>query len=375
MTDIINDLNGSLTVPRLAAVVAVLVLGGVVTGFVTGSAQETAPSATGILDRAEQRYETAESYSSVVSLNATYNNGTEPVQRSAKVRVQYRQPDSYRMELLAPTQYNGTVAATNGSVAWVAGGTGTAVVESLNASHQDMLADANVSAAIDRLKENATISKHNTTTVDGNRMYVLSVAPENESYDASAMVWIDADDYRVHKITTEGEKDGTRLSATMRVESTQFDVSIHESTFQPPEDRTVVFASLNRTEYDSLDAARTAVDFPVATPTLPAGFTAGEIVVSTQDEQSTVVASYENETASVHVVQSERNPLPQFDDEVDTETVELDTVTASYARLRDTGAVYWQTDNRTYGVTGDHSKTVLVDVAASIVGEASHTED
>lgn len=366
MTDIVSDTSGGLTWPRLVAVVGVLVLGGVVTGFVAATDSSSAPSATEIVDGVEQRYDTAESYTSVVTVNATYENETDTVERSARVRVQYRHPDNYRVEVLGPEEYEGTVAATNGSVAWVGRDVGTTLVRPLNESQQDLLATANLSAAIDRLRENATISKRGTATIDGTETYVLDIRPNNESYDVNATVWVDTDDYRIHKMQTRGTKDGQTVSTTMQVESTSFGVSIHESTFQPPQDRTVVLASLNRTTYDTLDAASDAVSFPVAMPDPPAGFTAGEAVVSQQGEDTTVVATYENETTTLLVVQSERNPLARLTDEPDAETVDLGNQTASYTRMRDTGVVYWRADGRTYGVAGDLSRDDLTAVAASM---------
>lgn len=346
---------------RLATVIAVLAVAGVAAGVMI----DTSPSGDEIVDRVGDRYDSADSYTSTVGVTVQYTNESGTVERSGRARVMFSQPDSYRAEVLAPERLNGTVAATNGSVAWVTRPAGTTIVRSLNETQQGWLERVNVSAALDRFEDHAEVTREGTATIDGTETYVLSVRPQNESYDVNATVWVDTEDYAVRQLRTTGEHNGTTVTATVRYESISFDVSIHESTFQPPADRSVVLAGLDRTSYDSLAAATDDVSFPVATSSLPDDFEETTVVLSERGDSQTLVVSYENETDRIAVVRSQRNPLSRID--VDTESVTVGDVDASYLRTRDTGIVFWRTDNRTYAVAGSVSRESLVSVAESLV--------
>lgn len=357
-----KDANGrGVTWPRFLAVAAVVVLAGVAAGVVLDPAE---PGADEIVDGVEERYDGADSYTGVVVVEATYDNGTDTVERTARVRVQYKDPGKYRVDGLGPEKLNGTVAATNGSVAWASGPGTTPVVESLTSNQTELVEQVNVSAALDRLQEDATISKRTTTTLDGEETYVLDVVPKNESYTANATVWVDTDDYRVHKIEAVGAKDGKTLRTTMRFESFDFGVSIHDSTFKPPADRAVVSASLDRTEYDSLADARANVDMAVETPAVPSDYAVDRVLVSEQGERATLLVTYENESDQLAVVQSERDPLSGVD--TDGESVTLGNATGQYQEISDTGVVYWTTDTGTSAVVGSSDRDTLVSVAQSI---------
>jgi outer membrane lipoprotein-sorting protein len=345
---------------RVGAVLAVLLLAGGAAGMMA----ESGPTADAVLDRVEERYDAAESYAGTAVLSATYENETTTKERSARAQFQYEAPGNYRVEVQAPEEYNGTVAATNGTVAWVQRPAGTTVVRPLNDTQQEWLDRVTVSAAVDRLEENASVSRRGTTTLDGEEVYVLDVTPDNESIDAGGTVWVDTDDYRVHQIRTEAQHNGTTLTATVRYESVTFGVSIHESTFQPPTDRSVVIASFDRTDYESVAAAREDVDFDVATAEPPAGFETGEVVAATQNDATTLSVTYTNETDRIAVVQSEQNPLSRIDAE--TETVTVNGHDAEYIERDEGGVVFWEADGLTYAVAGSVDKETLIEVASSL---------
>jgi outer membrane lipoprotein-sorting protein len=356
-----SGLRGLVSV-RLVAIVSVLLLAGVGVGMAFTAPAE--PTADGIVTGVEERYDDADSYVGTVEISATYENESGTYDRSATARVQSLAPDRHRVEVLAPERYNGTVAATNGSAVWVARGAGTAAVQPLNATQQDWLSRANVSAAVDRLRENATVEKTGTATVDGHETYVLAVTPDNESYDANATVYVDTDDYRVRKVEAVASHDGETVRTTMHFRDFTFGVDIHESTFQPPTDRSVVVASLDRTSYDSLDAAAADLNFSVATPTVPADFAADRVVVSRYGEDATLTSTYTNGSDTIAVIQSERNPLSRLD--TDGETVTVGSVEATYVEVRDAGVVFWEADGRTYAVAGSVDRSTLVGVADSV---------
>jgi outer membrane lipoprotein-sorting protein len=346
---------------RVAIVAAVLLIAGAGAGMVL----DTAPSGSEVVDRVAERYDSADSYTSTVAVDVTYANDSGTVERSGRARVLFSQPDNYRAEVLAPDELNGTVAATNGSVAWVTRPAGTTVVRSLNETQQGWLEDLNVTAALDRFQERADVTRQGTTTIDGTETYVLSVRPANESVDANATVWVDTDDYDVRQLRTTGTHNGTTVTTTVRYERISFGVSIHESTFRPPTDRSVVLAGLERSSYDSLAAATDDLSFPVTTAAVPSGFESSSVVLGERGDSQTLVVTYENETDRIAVVRSQRNPLSRLD--ADTESVTIGDANVSYLRARDRGVVFWRANNRTYAVAGSVDRDTLVSVAESLV--------
>jgi outer membrane lipoprotein-sorting protein len=346
----------------MVALTSLLLLVGVGAGVIF--AQPAGPTTDEIVTGVETRYDDADSYAGVVEVAATYENESGAYDRSATVQVQYLAPENHRVEVLAPEKYNGTVAATNGSAVWVARTAGAAAVQPLNATQQDWLSRANVSAAVDRLREDASVDATGTATVGGEETYVLQVTPDNESYDAEATVYVDQDDYRVLKIEAEATRDGETVSTTMRFRDFTFGVDIHESTFQPPSDRSVVVASLDRTSYDSLDEAREDLNFSVATPTLPADFSEERVVVGRYGDDATLTSTYTNGSDTIAVVQSERDPLGKLD--TDAENVTIGDTDAKYLEARDTGVVFWRADGQTYAVAGSVDRATLLAVGESI---------
>lgn len=361
MTDTEGTRGGTRVWVLVVAALAVLA----VSGIAAGLAAQTGPTAESVLDGVEQRYDTAESYTGVVVTEGTYDNGTETVTRTAEVRVQYAAPDDYRAEVLAPGDAEGTVAATNGSVAWTRRAGGATLVRPVNDTRSEWLDRVNVSATVDRLREDATVTYEGTETRDGVETYVLGVEPDNESDDASATVYVATDDYRVEAIESVARHDGTQVTTTTRFESFTFGVDIHRSTFQPPTDRQVVVAASERTTYESLAAADEAVSFAVETPDLRDGFSLQEVAVAEGGGQATVTATYGNGSATVAVVQSDREP-PTLPAEAETDPV---TVGDREARSLDTGeygVVFWSDEGGTTAVTGSVSEERLVAVAASL---------
>jgi len=349
---------------RLAVVLAVLAAAGVAAGVML----DTEPGGDEIADRVAERYDDAESYTTTVAVSVTYENETDTVQREGRARLVHAAPDSYRAEVLAPRELEGAVAATNGSVAWVDRPGAPTTVRAVNDTQQEWLARANLSAALDKLQENATITREGTTTLDGTETYVLSVEPDAEydadDHDGNATVWVDTEANTVEQIRTTASHNGTTVTTTVRYENTTFGVSVHESTFQPPTDRSVVLGSVDQRSYDSLSAAAANVSFEVRSATVPADFEEANVVVSERGDDETLAVTYENASDRIAVVRSERNPLARVS--VDTESVTVADANASYLRERDTGVVFWQDDGRTYAVAGSVSRETLVSVAESL---------
>jgi len=395
----ISSLDGCVTAPasdtdrgvlslRLAAVVAVLLGAGVVLGVAVQPDGTTAPDGDEVLDSTVERYADADSFVGTVAVDVTFENDTDRIERSASARVQYLAPDGYRIDVLAPDRVANTTVATNGSVAWLDGPTGPPVVRSPNASQVERLEALNVSAAVERLDANTSVTNRGTATVDGKETYVLDVEytgatewpdgrwgdeqwQENvsdrpdEIEDANLTVWVDTDDDRLRKVETVVTGPEGTVTTTMRFESFRFDVAIHESAFQPPTDRRAVSGAFDRTSYDTLADASEAVAFPVSEPAVPDGFELESVAVGTQGDRATVTAAYANGSAEFLVVQSERNPLSRID--TDGTSLAVGNGTVRVVERGDTRVLFWKDDGRTYGVAGSLSQDRLAEIARPLV--------
>ena len=365
MTDTEGTRGGTRVWAFVAVAVAVVAVSGLAAGLATQT--QSGPTADSVLNGVEQRYDDAESYTGLINVTATYDNGSTVAERSGSVRVLYAAPDSYRVEGVAPDRAAGTVTATNGSVAWARQPGGTTVVRPLNETESERFGQVEVGEAVDRLQENATVTYEGTETRDGVETYVLDIAPEeaDDRYEGGATVWVDAEDYRLRAMETVASHDGTEVTTTTTFESVSFGVDVHESTFQPPTDRQVVVAAAERSTYESLSAAREAVSFELATPEPPAGFDLQEVAVASGGEEATVTATYAGENETLAVVQSERD-IPSLPSEADTETVTVGDREAQYVETDDYGVVFWSEDGRTTAVTGTVERDRLLAVAASL---------
>jgi outer membrane lipoprotein-sorting protein len=363
----------------MAAVAAVLLGAGVVVGMAVQPDETTAPSGDAILDRTAEQYGEADSFVGTVTVDVTFENETDRVERSARAQVQYLTPDGYRVDGLAPDRIANTTVATNGSVVWFDRPTTPPVVRSPNASQSERLEQVNVTAVVEKLDANVSVTNQGTATVDGEETYALDVEytgptelPDDERYanvsdrlddieETNLTVWVDTDDDRLRKVEAVVTGSEGTVTTTMRFESFQFDVAIDESTFRPPSDRQVVSGAFDRTNYETLAEADQAVDFPVTEPAVPAGFELESAAVGTQGDRATVTGVYANETAEFVAIQSEQNPLARID--TDGESLSVGDETVTVVERGDMTVLFWEADGRTYGVAGSLGQDQLAEIA------------
>jgi outer membrane lipoprotein-sorting protein len=377
---------------RLVLVAAALLTVGVVVGMAVQPDGATAPDGETILDRTAERYAEADSFAGTVTVETTFENDTDRIERSASARVQYLAPDSYRIDGRTPDRVANTTAATNGSTAWFDRPTAPPVVRTLNASHAEWHDAANPAEAVERLDSNVSVTNRGTATVDGDETYVLDVEYTgstewderwddtewdgeqwqanvsdrlDEVEDANLTVWVDTDDDRLRRVETVVTGSEGTVTTTMRFEAFQFDVAIHESTFQPPTDQQVVSGAFDRTSYETLADADAAVDFGLATPAVPEGFELVNATVGTQGDSATVIGVYTNGTSEFFVVQSEENPLARLD--TDGESLAVGDGTVTVVERGDTTVLFWEADGRTYGVAGSLGQDRLAEIAGPMV--------
>lgn len=410
-----TDDSGSL--PMRSALVAVGVLavalaaavatGAMPAGSLDGDAH---PDGEEVLDRVEQRYESAETLTG----EATVTVANATAERSETVSFVVDRPNRTKLS----TTHDGSEYAvgTNGSVAWVYDGANdTARVWELpenasawnesatearalagetdwtgnrseaagdhtpSGSHAwngseawngtrsrngtswaDWNRSMNVSAW---LAENVSVDLRETTTVDGAEVHVVGVEPANESYRGEATLWVDTDDYRVHEMRASYGDNRTSVA----FDGVQFNASVHESTFRPPDAASV--NTVGQERYDGFDAAQASTDATLQSLDAE-GYEFDGAVVLTRAGRTVAAQTYTG-AANVTVVAT-GDDLPRMGatggNATDGESVTVAGANATYVERDDGGAVIWNDDGVTRAVVGDLPRDELVALAERMAG-------
>ena len=359
----------------VAAVVVVgaLVLLGVAAVAGLGLADVSDPSGDEILDDAEQRYESADTVVGAATVTAA--NDTES--REYNVSFTLGQNNSSRVSVTGENRT--VVAGSNGTVAWVhdertgitrvlsneSHGTNAtaanvtksnATAEGWNASTYDNESIRNASdrlrtVVLDWTEENTTATREGRETLDGTDAWVVAVEPDNESREGSVTHWVGVDSSKILK----SEYDRPNATVTVDYTDTRFDVSVADSTFEPPD-------SAAGPVFDAFGPLQNATTITV--PELDnesytfeegrvAGF-GGETAITTYDgpENVTLVAT----TAD-----------PDRPDDGNTTTEEVAGVTVNVTETDDGVAVTWERADRTVSLFTDADRETALNLAGDAI--------
>jgi len=346
----------------LTAVAVVLAGSAAVTGAFETLQQ---PSGDDVLDRVEERYENAETLTSTAVV--TVENDTDSV--TATVEVALAPGNQSRMVVTRDgTTYR---TGTNGDVVWAAGPNRSAAwpvdatAAELRAMGERMPNATGPRAAVTgdsgRLTPQGTPTMNDsnvsttlvgTPTVDGTSTYQVELA-HSES-NATATVWVTQDDYRVVRAVAT---DGTNRTV-VDVQSTSFDVSIHESTFEPPEDR-VALSGVDR--YDSFAAAQSNTDLSL--PSLDATFV--DATVTVRGGETIVGQRYDADGENVTVLTT--TVSERFDGMLENATERtVDDRTFSVTSTSERAVAVWTDDGVTTAVVVEGSSDRAIDVAGDL---------
>ncbi|WP_253736328.1 LolA family protein [Halohasta salina] len=335
---------------QAAVVIAVVVVGLVAAGAATGlPGADSQPTGEAILDDVEQRYDDAETLTG--SADVTVENESET--EEATVDFAFAEPDQFRFVI----EKDGSTSevGSNGSVVWAVGEEESFAreipAESEYDDHEqpdDFVPDENVDAEL-----------VDTTELDGEEAYVVELTPTDEAdekyEDVESTVWVSTEDSRVLQVeTTDGDKQ-----MTVEVTDQQFDVSIHESTFEPPEDRVEVTMTETYDEFDDLEAS-TDLDVPA--------YDDGEFDEATEfssaDGQA-VIQQYTTDDGEVQIITA-TGASDRLGDAEDGESVTVDGEDATAVEREGRSVVFWTDDDVTTGVVVEGSVDDAVSVAEEV---------
>ena len=354
--------------PATLAAVALAVLALALAAGLTGALPFAGQSdGDALVESVRDRYESAETYTAEVTVNATDGTATE----TRNLSVAHAAPNSSRLTL--EDEGGDVVYGTNGTVAWVYDeANDTARVYPLNGSASnatdyparngtawnstDAGNDTHPANLSTYLEENVSATVVGSETVRGAGTTVVRLEPENESREGTTTLWVDDDD-RVHRLrTTRGEN-----VTTVEFRDQHFNASIHESTFRPPTDAAVTVAVTER--YDSFDAAQAGTD--VELRSLDGDYEFVEAATVTRGGATVTTQQYtETGTNATVALAATADSLP-YDAENGT-SVTVDGADATYVERDEGGAVFWTEDGLTRGVAADVSREELVELAEDV---------
>jgi len=343
------DLRGSIR--RWVPLVAVLAL--VVATGAAGAALMQ-PSGEEILDNVEQRYESADNV--LGTAEVVVENDTEQFEAT----VEYVAADGNNSRLTITQDDETVVAGTNGTVGWVYD-PATGLVQIDDNETRTEQAEQRYVEIRERYGESVTVTRNGTATLDGTETYVLAVNSTNESIDTTGQLWVETNNWTVLKAQATGE-NGT---VTARFEETRFNVSVHESTFQPPTEDGKLVPGAERDTYANFDVAQNETTLSV--PDLRDSYEFEEVVVASFDGTTTTTATYDTDAGTVYVSVTTSDRLPDVSEANRTETVEGQTV--GVASTRGGSVAYWTDNSTTTAVATKGPAETALDVTERILDQ------
>ena len=323
---------------RLALVAVVLTLGVMAVGAATGLPGMTSddqPTGEEIVDDIETRYDAAETVAGTATV--TVSNETDTT--TATVEYAAKSPD----KVAYTVSKNGETyeAGSNGSVGWAVGPDRAYARELPTEGEIEGYEQPTDPAP----ESNVTATLVETTELDGESVYVVETTPTDESAtDASGTLWVATDDSRVLKVRAT---DGTN-ETVVRITETNFDVSIHDSTFEPPTDRVALTTSET---FESYAAVQSATELAVP------NYDSGEFTTATQisrAEGQAIVQEYDTNSGTVSVITA--TGAADYLDRVESNTTVTVNGASADAFSRDGRAtVVWEEDGATTAVAVEGS--------------------
>lgn len=352
----------------LALGIVVLVAAGSVSGYAsTGSGpfhaqSDETPSDETIEDHALSNNTTIDSVTGTVVIESDLGE----TNRTMTADIWQKPPDKVRYEYTdGPTE--GDVLVSNGSTFW-------SYNESQNTARRLQLSELNsesfqnLQKAFQNLSDQFNADYKGEATVSGRETYAVSVQPGNGTFGetiSNQTVWLDQENwFPVKQETTVSVGNDTGTTSV-----TYSDLSYNESipddkfTFEPPEDAKVIDTELPTPKsFSSIENAESAVNFSIKEPDSLDGSVNNVSVTSTNNQTAVSVMYQDDSDVRMFHQSTAETPINGEDVSIDG----LKNGNASYQSIGDQGILQWNDGEFSYSISGDLSKSSLVDVAESM---------
>ena len=356
------------------AVAAVVVAGalllvGVAAVAGLGIADVGDPSGDAILDDAAERYGNADT---VVGA-ATVTVANDTAERRYNTSFTFGEDNASRVSVSGDNRT--VVAGTNGTVAWIhderTGITRVVSNESdLNATNasasnatgeypREGYDNESVRNATERLRsfvfdwteENTTATRTGREAVDGTDAWVVAVDPDNDSREGTVTHWVGVDSSTLLR----SEYDRPNATVTVEYTETRFNVSVANSTFEPPD-------SAAGPVFDAFDPLQNATSMTVP-----------ELGNDSYDFEEGRIVAFGGETAITRYDGPENVTLvattadPDRPDGENTTTEEVAGVTVNVTETDEGIAVTWDRADHTVSLFTDADRDTALDLAADTI--------
>jgi outer membrane lipoprotein-sorting protein len=350
----------------LALGIVVLLVAGSVGGYANTALQESpdeeTPSEETIEERALNNNTTVDSVTGTVVMKIDTGEKT----KSMKAKVWQEPPKESRFKYVSGPQ-EGTVMVSNGS-------TITLYNESSNTVRRLQLSEGKkgtlqqLAKMFQNLSSQYTAEYNGQATVSGRETYVVSVQPPEDGPLADAVknqtVWLDQENWFPIKQKTSMQIGNRTITQTITYTNISYNVSIPDEkfTFEPPENATVKTIDFpDAKAYSSIEKAENAVNISIHEPDVPDEFSIKSVSVTKANNETIVSVIYQSGSDTLVFTQSTADRRM-----MGGEDVSIGSLTGSYQTLNEMGNLQWSDNEFSYSITGNLSKSSLVDIAESL---------
>lgn len=322
------------------------------------AATEDDPTGQQILEDVEKTYEDAENV--VGSAEVTVENETEEWAGD----VDFAVARENRSRLTVRYENRTVVLGTNGSVGWSYEPT-TGITRTYDNDTKERRLENKALEIRDRYEDEVESEYVGTETVEGEQAYVVKTYSTNETVSETGRLWVDTEDSTVLKTEATGE-NGT---VTAVIKETNFDVNVHESTFEPPSEGGDLVSGAQRDTFETLEEASSETDLSV--PDLSEKYDIEEVLVASYRGEQTVTTTYETDSGDVYVaVTTQERFAPDGETEEGErsmgESIDLGDGTGTYVDSERGSMVYWTQEGRTVAVFTRGPRSTAAEVAESV---------
>lgn len=286
--------------------------------------------------------------------------------KTVKAKIWQEPPNKFRIKYISGPQ-EGTVMVSNGTAITLYN-ENTNTVRRLQLSNEKKGTLQQLAKMFQNLSGQYTAEYIGQATVSGRETYVVSVQPPEDGLFAETVknqtVWLDQKNWFPIKQKISMQIGNQTMTTTITYTNISYNVSIPDEkfTFEPPENATVKSIDFpDAKTYSSIEKAESAVNISINEPHVPDEYSIKDVSVTTANNTTSVSIIYQNGSDALVFSQSTADRRI-----ANGKDVSIDGITGSYRTLNEMSILQWSDDEFSYSITGDLSKSSLIDIAESL---------